>query len=69
MAEYKLELSEPWTVLNARGNPAPGRRLTYRYKDNTIFIVDVTEADALQPDVVKARLEEQIKAHEALKAL
>jgi len=67
--EYTLELNEPWTFLNARGNPVEGRRLTFRYIDGTMFTIDVNKADALRPELIKARLEEQIKAHEALKAL
>jgi len=69
MADYVLELNELWTFLNARGNPVEGRRLTFRYKDGTMFTVDVSRADALKPDVIRAKLEEQIEAHEALKAL
>jgi len=69
MADYVLELNELWTFLNARGNPVEGRRLTFRYKDGTMFTVDVSKADALKPDVIRAKLEEQIEAHEALKAL
>jgi hypothetical protein len=62
-------MNEPWTFLNARGNPVEGRRLTYRYVDGTVFTVDVSKADALKPEIVKAKLQEQIDAHEALKAL
>jgi len=69
MPDYTLELNELWTFLNARGNPVEGRRLTFRYKDGTMFTVDVSKADALKPDVIRAKLEEQIEAHEALKAL
>lgn len=69
MAEYTLELNEPWTFLNARGNPVEGRRLTFRYTDGTMFTVDVSKADALKPELIKAKLQEQIEAHEALKSL
>jgi hypothetical protein len=69
MADYVLELNEPWTFLNARGNPVEGRRMTFRYVDDTIFVVDVSKADALKLDVITAKLRDQIDAHEALKAL
>jgi hypothetical protein len=69
MANYTLELNEPWTFLNARGNPVEGRRLTFRYVDGTVFTVDVSKGDALKPDVIRQKLEEQIEAHEALKQL
>lgn len=69
MADYTFELSEPWTFLNARGNPVEGRRITFRYADGTVFTVDVSKADALKPEIVKEKLEKQIEAHEALKAL
>lgn len=69
MSDYTLELNELWTFLNARGNPVEGRRLTFRYVDGTMFVVDVSKVDALKPDVIKAKLEQQIEAHEALKAL
>ena len=69
MASYTLELNEPWTVLNVRGNPEAGRRLTFRYEDGTVFVVDVTLQQMQDKALIEARLQEQIKAHEALKAL
>lgn len=66
---YTFELDEAWTFLNARGNPVQGRRLTYRLDDGTVISVDVTMPEYSQADVVRAKLEEKIAAHEALKAL
>lgn len=67
--DYKLELDEPWTFLNARGNPIQGRRLTFELGDGTVVTIDVSMAEYRKPDVVKAKLQEQIEAHEALQAL
>lgn len=68
MTDYTFEMNEPWTFLNKRGNPVAGRRLTYEYKDGTIFTVDVTMAEVKDKAIVEAKLQEQIDAHEALKA-
>lgn len=69
MPNYTLQLNEPWTFLNARGNPVEGRRLTFELGDGTVVIVDVSSSDYLKPEIVKARLEKQIAAHGAIQAL
>ena len=62
----ELVLDEPWVLLNARGNPADGRRLTFELEDETKVIVDVTRADYRNPEKVKAALIREIEAHESL---
>ena len=69
MPEYKLVLDEPWTHLNARGNPVEGRRLTFQLADGTIVVVDVSHTDYTSKDVILAKLGEKIEAHKALLAL
>lgn len=69
MAEYKLALDEPWTFLNARGNPVEGRRLTFELGDGTIVIVDVSHSDYLNKEAVLSKLNEKLEARLALKEL
>jgi len=65
----RLGLDEAWIFLDARNNPVHGRKLTYRLADGTIIEVDVTMEQYKNPEYVKGVLEEQIAAHEALKAI
>lgn len=69
MTNYELLLDEPWTFLNARGNPVPGRRLTFQLGDDTIITLDVSKSEYRNIDAIKIKLDKEIKAHEALKAL
>lgn len=54
---------EPWTVLDARRNPQPGRKLTYRLDDGTFIELDVTMQQYKDTEIVKALLQEEIDAH------
>ncbi|MBU2060027.1 MAG: hypothetical protein KKB38_20120 [Gammaproteobacteria bacterium] len=69
MMGYELVMDEPWTFLNARGNPVEGRRLTFQLADGTVVPVDVSKVDYRNPAVVKEKLEIEIEAHEGLKNL
>lgn len=65
----ELKLDEPWALLNARGNPVAGRRLTFVHGDGTVLIVDVTNAEYGDSDVIKTKLAREVDAHDAIKAL
>lgn len=67
--DYTLELNEPWTFLNARGNPVKGRRLTFKLGDGAVIELDVTKSEYHNPDTVKAKLLKEIAAYESIKAL
>lgn len=69
MAEYKMVLDEPWTFLDARGNPVQGRRLTFELTSGVIMTVNVSHANYGNLDLIVAKLNEKIDAHEALRAL
>lgn len=69
MLDYSIVLDEPWTFLDARGNPVEGRRLTFELADGGIMIVDVSHANYSNLDLIVSKLEGKIEAHEALKAL
>lgn len=69
MAEYILELDEPWTFLDKNKKPVQGRRLTYELGDGTIVHVNVTMSEYRSPESVKAKLTEAVEAHKAILAL
>lgn len=69
MLDYKLVLDEPWTFLDARGNPVQGRRLTFELTSGVIMTVDVSHANYANLDLIVSKLNAKIDAHEALKAL
>ncbi len=67
--EYNAELvqDEPWVVLDARHNPQPGRKLTYRLDDGTMIQLDVTRDQYRNTEQVMAMLREEIAAHNRLR--
>lgn len=67
--EYRLLLDEPWTFLNARGNPIEGRRLTFELEDGTVLPLDVTKAEYRKPKVIKEKLQSAIDARIAVLAI
>lgn len=69
MPDYTLVLDEPWTFLDARGNPVEGRRLTFRLSDGVIMTVNVSHDNYGNLELIVAKLNEKIEAHAALVAL
>jgi hypothetical protein len=63
---YKLIQDEPWMFLDARKNPVNGRKLTYQLADGTYIELDLTVQDYHNPATVKAKLQAEIDAHDAL---
>ena len=66
---YSLVQDEAFTYLDARGNPVTGRKLTFRLEDGTVVDIDVNKQDYRSPDRVKALVEAEISAHDAIAAL
>lgn len=68
-ATYKLVQDEPWIFLDARKNPVHGRKLTYQMDDGTYIELDLTVQEYHSLPLLKARLQAEIDAHNAIKAV
>ena len=66
---YKLVQDEPWVFLDARKNPVNGRKLTYQLSDSTYVELDVTMQEYHTPAAVKAKLQAELDAHQAILGL
>lgn len=64
-----LVQDEPWTFLDARGNPVVGRRLTFLLEDGTRIELDVTLQEYQNPARVREKLNALIRAHQDLREL
>ena len=60
--KYEIVQVERWTVVDARGNPAPGYKITYTFEGGFPDTLDVRESD-YNPESVKARIEAAITKH------
>lgn len=68
-ATYKLVQDEPWVFLDARKNPVNGRKLTYQLDDGTYIELDLTVQEYHSVPILKAKLQVEIDAHNAIKAV
>lgn len=68
-ATYKLVQDESWVFLDARKNPVNGRKLTYQLDDGTYIEIDLTVQEYHSVPILKAKLQVEIDAHNAIKAV
>jgi len=60
--KYTVLQIEPWTMLDARGNPIPGFKVTFTFEGGVTDSVDIP-AKTYQPATVKAAIEDRITLH------
>lgn len=60
--QYAVDMIEPWTMLNKRGNPTPAFRVTFTFEGGVTDFVDVPE-NMYSPESTKIAIEERITKH------
>ena len=60
--KYQVLQIEPWTMLDPRGNPIPGYRVTFTFEGGTVDFVDVSQK-TYAPESVRAAIEDKITKH------
>lgn len=63
---YQVVMRERQLFLDARNNPVNGYRVTFEMADGSVDWVDVSENMYLDPEFVKAKIEEKIEAHDKI---
>lgn len=59
---YTVDEIEPWTMLNARGNPIPGFRVSFSFGPGVSDFVLISEKQ-YNAESVKLAIEERITTH------
>lgn len=66
--EWTIELVEPWTFLNARGNPVEGYRVTFRTVWGDVSYVDISRQE-FEAEQVGERIATEVEKIKAVRGL
>jgi hypothetical protein len=65
---YQIVQVETWTILDARGNPKPGYKVTFTFEGGFTDTIDIAEKDYYAENV-KVAIEARITRHAGVLAL